>query len=158
MRKLASRVGVEAATLYYHFESRDQILRYVARTAIAQISVPARTDYETWKDWLLDVARNFRAALVKRPYLAMLVADGYVPWDGLPVYTAEREILRAEGVREELHDRIIRIQQLYVVGASMLHSAQVKASHKPSCENDGDEMAADFDMGFRVLMDGLVAS
>ncbi len=60
MPRIASRLGVNAAALYYHFESRDALLAELGSLVVSEFRArPA--DSEPWRDWLerttLEVSR-----------------------------------------------------------------------------------------------------
>lgn len=64
-RKLAQKLGVESATLYWHFRDKAVLLGQMASTVLVEhhtLAVPDST--EPWTSWFADNARSFRAALL----------------------------------------------------------------------------------------------
>jgi TetR/AcrR family transcriptional regulator, tetracycline repressor protein len=69
-RRLAQRLGVESATLYWHFQNKTALLSAMSsmvlarhfRHPIPEGSVEAGTD--DWRHWLAENARSFRNALL----------------------------------------------------------------------------------------------
>lgn len=64
-RKLAQKLGVESATLYWHFRDKAVLLGQMASTVLIEhhtLAVPDST--EQWASWFADNARSFRAALL----------------------------------------------------------------------------------------------
>ena len=64
-RRLAERLKIESATLYWHFRDKAVLLREMAEAALARhrtVEVPPETD--RWLEWFADNARSFRRALL----------------------------------------------------------------------------------------------
>lgn len=64
-RRLAQRIGVESATLYWHFRNKTALLNEMSSTVLARHHthpVPGSTD--VWQHWLAENARSFRHALL----------------------------------------------------------------------------------------------
>ncbi len=66
LRKLADRLGVQAPTLYWHFPNKAALITEVAeailREEFAELAGPA--DGEPWPDWLAEIARRLRRAML----------------------------------------------------------------------------------------------
>lgn len=74
MRGLASRLEVQAASLYSHFRTKDEVLDAVANLLTRQVDT---TGFEGgWKAGLTVWARSYRAALLRHPNAAPVVAAG----------------------------------------------------------------------------------
>lgn len=64
-RLLARRLGVESATLYWHFHNKAELLSDMSSRILAQHhdhGVPNSIDH--WQHWMAENARSFRHALV----------------------------------------------------------------------------------------------
>jgi TetR/AcrR family tetracycline transcriptional repressor len=73
MRALASRLGVQAASLYYHVPSRDALEQLI----VDSIAIPVIATGRTCTDapaLLRSVARTLRSSLREHPGAAMVVA------------------------------------------------------------------------------------
>jgi TetR/AcrR family tetracycline transcriptional repressor len=68
IRRLAERLNVNGASLYHHFENKDEILAGAAALALAEARAP-RTRDEPWRAWVLRDARRLRQALRDHPDL-----------------------------------------------------------------------------------------
>ncbi|NUS24785.1 MAG: TetR family transcriptional regulator [Streptomyces sp.] len=79
MRRLASRLGITAAALYWHVRSRHDLLLLAADTLWGQIPLPRLDDLE-WRSALLAMAGNLRSMLSRHPWL--LAAMTLQPLDG----------------------------------------------------------------------------
>ncbi|MCG8914232.1 TetR/AcrR family transcriptional regulator C-terminal domain-containing protein [Actinokineospora sp. PR83] len=75
MRKLASGLGVQAASLYSHYRTKDELLQDVADSVMSTVDVSdfAGTD---WQAGLRTWARSYRAALAAHPNLVPVLAAG----------------------------------------------------------------------------------
>ncbi|MEV6280362.1 TetR family transcriptional regulator [Nocardia sp. NPDC051832] len=74
MRKLAAELGVQAASLYGHYPTKDDLLDDIAHAIMSHVDASAFAR-EDWRSALVSWARSFRAALAKHPnfvpYLAI---------------------------------------------------------------------------------------
>jgi AcrR family transcriptional regulator len=68
MRRLGEALKVNGASLYHHFENKEDILLGVTRLALAGPAVP-EPESENWRIWLPRVALRLRRALVAHPEL-----------------------------------------------------------------------------------------
>ncbi len=73
MRGLGSRLGVEAMSLYYHLDGRDDILEGLVELAIAEITLPPAG--AAWKDGLRLLLKSERQSLKRHPNVLPLVAS-----------------------------------------------------------------------------------
>lgn len=72
MRSLATELGVFPATLYWHVGDRSQLLGLVEQRWIADVIAPDHLD--DWREWMLELARRYRAAAHLHPNVARLVS------------------------------------------------------------------------------------
>ncbi len=74
-RKLAQKLGVESATLYWHFKNKASLLEEMASAVLAKHhSLPVTEDIAEWANWLAENARSFRRALLAHRDGALLHA------------------------------------------------------------------------------------
>ena len=74
-RKLAQKLGVESATLYWHFKNKASLLEEMASAVLAKHhSLPVPEDIAEWANWLAENARSFRCALLAHRDGALLHA------------------------------------------------------------------------------------
>ena len=67
LREIASRLGVKAPALYWHFKDKQDLVEDMAHfilkdARIDEIQMPK--DIHSWAEWLADVARSMRRALL----------------------------------------------------------------------------------------------
>jgi len=74
MRRLADALGVQAASLYTHYSTKDDVLDAVANKLIAEVDT---SGFELgWRQGLLTWARSYHAALTAHPNAAPIIASG----------------------------------------------------------------------------------
>jgi TetR/AcrR family tetracycline transcriptional repressor len=76
-RKLATRLGVQSPTLYWHVPNKAALITAIADAILAdlvqQVSPPTRD--EAWPDWLTGLALGLRRALLAHPDGARVVSS-----------------------------------------------------------------------------------
>ncbi len=75
MRRLADRLGVQAASLYTHYATKDDVLDAVADLLTEQVDTSGFAGGD-WKHGVLTWARSYRAALAAHPHAVPVVASG----------------------------------------------------------------------------------
>lgn len=76
MRKLAAELGVQAASLYKHYPTKDEVLDDVARSIVRHVDTSAFEAGEDWPKALSEWAWSFRDALAEHPNLVPYLAQG----------------------------------------------------------------------------------
>jgi AcrR family transcriptional regulator len=74
MRRLATELGVRAASLYGHVATKDDLLHAVANGIMEEVDVSAFS--QDWRTGLLTWARSYRAALAAHPNIVPFLAYG----------------------------------------------------------------------------------
>ena len=80
MRRLASQLGVQAASLYGHYPTKDALLDAIADKIMESVDVTGFASAD-WRSGLLTWARSYRAALAAHPNTVPIVASGPVHRD-----------------------------------------------------------------------------
>ncbi|MEV4252256.1 TetR/AcrR family transcriptional regulator [Spirillospora sp. NPDC049652] len=71
MRRLAERLGTGSTTLYWHLDTKDDVLDLALDTVFAEAEIPAETD-----DWHADTTamiERWRAVMLRHPWSATLM-------------------------------------------------------------------------------------
>ena len=76
MRKLAAELGVQAASLYKHFPTKDDVLDDIARGVIGRVDTSAFAEGQDWQQALASWAHSYRDALAAHPNLVPYLAQG----------------------------------------------------------------------------------
>ena len=71
MRRLAGALGVQAASLYTHYATKDDVLDAVANKLIAEVDTSGFE--QGWRQGLLTWARSYHAALTAHPNAAPII-------------------------------------------------------------------------------------
>ena len=76
-RKLATRLGVQSPTLYWHVPNKAALITAIADAILADLvqrmSPPTRD--EAWPDWLTGLAQGLRRALLAHPDGARVISS-----------------------------------------------------------------------------------
>ncbi|MFD0802263.1 TetR/AcrR family transcriptional regulator, partial [Streptomonospora algeriensis] len=75
MRRLAQELDVQAASLYSHYRTKEDLLADIANEIMAEVDVSG-FDSGDWRRGLTVWARSYRAALAAHPNLVPVVAAG----------------------------------------------------------------------------------
>jgi AcrR family transcriptional regulator len=75
MRRLAQRLGVQAASLYSYFPTKDALLESLADTIMESVDTSGFRDGD-WRAGLTTWARSYRSALASHPNAVPFVAYG----------------------------------------------------------------------------------
>jgi len=76
MRKLAAELGLQAASLYKHYPTKDDVLDDIARGVIGRVDTSAFGDGQAWPQALSSWAHSYRDALAAHPNLVPYLAQG----------------------------------------------------------------------------------
>jgi TetR/AcrR family tetracycline transcriptional repressor len=74
MRAVADRLGTYPATVYWHVGGRSQLLTAIVDRVLAEM-VPPGPQVLDWRDWLREVAREYRRVLHAHPNTGQFVAS-----------------------------------------------------------------------------------
>lgn len=75
MRKLAAALDVKAASLYFHYPTKEDLLDDVASEIMEQVDTSA-FDGDDWRAGVIGWARSYRAALAAHPNIVPFLAYG----------------------------------------------------------------------------------
>ncbi|QBI54843.1 Tetracycline repressor protein class E [Streptomonospora litoralis] len=75
MRRLAQELDVQAASLYSHYRTKEDLLADIANEIMAEVDVSG-FDSGDWRHGLTVWARSYRAALAAHPNLVPVIAAG----------------------------------------------------------------------------------
>lgn len=75
MRKLAAALGVQAASLYSHYDTKERLLEDIASSIMSEVDTSEFAG-DDWRKGLVTWARSYRAALAAHPNFVPFVAAG----------------------------------------------------------------------------------
>jgi AcrR family transcriptional regulator len=169
MRKLAQELDVQAASLYSHYRTKEDLLTDIANETMADVDVSGFATGD-WRHGITTWARSYRAALAAHPNLVPVIAAG--------PGRREAALRRADAVHGGLvaagwpprHATMIGASTKYLVVGAAIHSfargfdadVQVYRDRYPNlsqahrlaehaAEIDGDS----FELALAAFLDGL---
>ncbi|HZM78360.1 MAG TPA: TetR/AcrR family transcriptional regulator C-terminal domain-containing protein [Candidatus Limnocylindrales bacterium] len=79
LRKLAGRLGVQAPTLYWHIRNKAELVDALADAILSEplAAMKAPEEGQPWREWLIDVARRQRRAMLAHPDGARVVSAAH---------------------------------------------------------------------------------
>jgi TetR/AcrR family tetracycline transcriptional repressor len=154
MRTLGARLGVKAASLYYHVPNRAALLRLIADSVAANV-LEAVGDTDDWRDLFEQLAAGMRQALRNHPGATMIVAtrdvSPHVYESVVPVVlTAMRTALN---VTDEQALYLIQSLFVLVIGHGLAEFGD--APEPPAAPVEYYD--AWFDIAVATFLDGIVA-
>jgi AcrR family transcriptional regulator len=169
MRKLASHLGVEGASLYHHIASRDDLLDEVSALINEEIA-PVKPDPDaTWQTNLAEAAREYRRAFARHPeVLGVIMRRPVRTRSALTTYDRLFTILLAAGWDGAEASAIMAALDYLVLGSGILRFTAGFEQPVEEYEQDHPSLAralaaADratlddrgFELGLRALLTGL---
>lgn len=172
-RLLAKKLGVESATLYWHFRNKSVLLAEMAAAVVTRnhvLGVPANT--AQWPEWFADNARSFRHALLAHRDGARLHAGTTPDRDTLPFVALKVAYLVRVGFSEQEAQMALLTASQFTVGCVLEEQARhqgevnLRESHLSgeaklslSPENNLELIPFDpevaFEFGLGLIVDGL---
>lgn len=154
MRNLADRLGVKAASLYYHLPNRAALLRLIA-DHIALTAVGTVDPAGDWRSLLTGLARDLRRTLGAHPGTAVIVATQDVSpevWAPIapPVLASMRASLTAT---DEV--ALLLAQSLYVLVTGLALAEFGDAPEPPAAPPAFYDTW--FDIAVSTFLDGIAA-
>lgn len=163
IRRIAERFGVNGASLYHHFRSKEEIVAGAAQLALSRAHLE-RFDGERWDEWCLRSAERLYSLLSDYPNLVTVLIrrnDLQVAFEDVDFYFAEFE---RQGVAIELMWTLMESLQALAVGTVIqqqagLHRSAPEMDAYPSLSRAtrARSMGPDeaFLLGCRALIDSI---
>jgi len=121
IRRLADRLKVNGASLYHHFENKDEIVVGAAKLALEEVRTPQTHD-EPWRVWILRNARRLRQAFREHPDLVPVMLRRQPLGIGDAQMDATIALLEEENVPLGAIVPMLEALELFAIG-SALHEA-----------------------------------
>ncbi len=121
IRRLAERLNVNGASLYHHFQNKEEIVVGTAKLALEDVRVPQGHE-EPWRVWVVRNARRLQAAFRAHPDLVPIMLRRETLDIGIAQLDATAVRLEEEGVPVGAIAPILEGLELYAIG-SALHEA-----------------------------------
>ena len=98
LRQVAVRMGVKGASLYHHFNDRDDLLAEVARLLLSKTPLPPISPATDWKEALISVCHASWRSVLKHPNAAPLLLQFFPKHLLIHTYEYWTELLSVNGV------------------------------------------------------------
>jgi AcrR family transcriptional regulator len=121
IRRLADELGVNGASLYHHFQNKEEILNGAARLALSEVRTPDRSD-EDWRVWMARNARRLRDALLDHPGLIPVVIKRGPLGIGTSMLESSAALLEKQGLRLGAILPLLEALELYAVSSAIHES------------------------------------
>lgn len=167
-RKLAQKLEVESATLYWHFKNKASLLEEMASAVLAKHhSLPVPEDIAEWTNWLADNARSFRRALLAHRDGALLHAGTSPARVGGDTFRPKVAYLARVGFTEADAAMILLTLSEYTLGCVLEEQSrsggdgkQILSKPSPGCASIESLVYplpdTAFEFGLSLIMKGLL--
>jgi AcrR family transcriptional regulator len=75
MRRLGTRLGAAATSIYWHVASKDELVELVVDAAYGELEVPDAGDVTAWREAVTRFAHSTRSMILRHPWMAFLLAQ-----------------------------------------------------------------------------------
>jgi TetR/AcrR family tetracycline transcriptional repressor len=135
IRHLAERLKVNGASLYHHFENKEEIVVGAALLALEDVRTPQTHD-EPWRVWILRNARRLRQAFRDHPDLVPVMLRRQPLGIGASQMDATVALLEEENVPIGAIAPMLEALELYAIGSALHETrgdgANVGHDHDPN--------------------------
>lgn len=155
-RKLADRLGIKSASLYWHFKDKDELLDEMCGAMFVECLVPPDVDGRNfvWEDWLAEGARRIRRMALSRKDGAQIMARQRPRPVTLPyAFSDYVKTLQRSGLSEIESMLALQTMRRFAVGSALQEQATIDAP-VGDIVLSGDE---GFEFGLQAILDGLRA-
>jgi AcrR family transcriptional regulator len=144
MRHLAERTGNSATSVYWYVKNKDELVALTLDTVITEVDLPD-IDAVGWRGAAAGLARDFRAMMLRHPWLGLVTAT-YPNAAGRQLARHSEHILavyEAAGFTDEDVDHAVAAVYSYTLGASIgeVGAAAWRPGDNPSTELTGEALA-----------------
>ncbi|HEX5589333.1 MAG TPA: TetR/AcrR family transcriptional regulator C-terminal domain-containing protein [Candidatus Limnocylindrales bacterium] len=117
MRRLAAELGVEAMSLYYYVNSKDDILAGIVDLALAEVEPPA--EGHDWKAAVRRSAISYHETLLRHPWVTSVPPSGEPSVAQLRYMDVLLRRLREAGLAPELTHHAYHALDSHIVGSAL---------------------------------------
>lgn len=155
-RKLAERLGIKSASLYWHFKDKNELLDEMCDAMFVDCLVPPDIDGEdfVWEDWLAEGARRIRRMALSRQDGAQIMARQRPRPASLPFSFSDYvKTMQRSGLPELDCMLALQTMRRFAVGSALQEQAT------PDAPTSDIVLAGDegFEFGLQAILDGLRA-
>ncbi|MGW7413524.1 TetR/AcrR family transcriptional regulator [Streptomyces sp. NPDC054863] len=126
MRKLGTRLGAGATSLYRHVANKDELIELVVDEIYGELEVPSVGDELGWREAAVRSAYSVRAMALRHPWMASVLGQvGLVHLGPNVMRMSERlaDIIASAGFADEETDQAMSTVFAYVIGVATSEAA-----------------------------------
>lgn len=155
-RKLAERLGVKSASLYWHFKDKDELLDEMCGAMFLECLVEPNVDGAdfVWEDWLTEGARRIRRMALSRRDGAQIMARRRPMAPASPKHFRNNvQTLMRSGLSELECKLAMQTMRRFAIGSALQEQAT------PDAPADDIVLSGEegFEFGLQAIVDGLRA-
>jgi AcrR family transcriptional regulator len=133
MRKLGTRLGVEAMSLYNHVGGKEDLLDGIVELLWAEVEAEIAAPAD-WPDAVRSMANGMRTVVHRHPAAApLLVSRNLLPEPALRVFAIQLDRLRRGGRSAERSAEAVRTVVSYALGYAITESDCLSATPAGPC-------------------------
>lgn len=125
LERLATKLGVKAPSLYYHFSGKADILAEVARMITFEVRVPSEPKDGNWPEWFVEISTRFRRSVLRHPRAAPLLVQFFPRRFTLSTYERVAILMTDSGVPRRLHALMFQGLDELTFGSALLSATAV---------------------------------
>lgn len=128
MRKLGSRMGAGATSLYTHVANKDELLELTVDEAFGEISLPTDSAPADWHATMLGLCHDIRRIMLRHPWIPITMASTGLVYLGpnmLRLSEAMLTILDHAGFDDDSADRALNAIFAYTIGSTSTEAASL---------------------------------
>jgi AcrR family transcriptional regulator len=126
MRRLGTRLGVGATSIYWHVPNKEQLVELVVDEVFGEMDVPDAADVADWRDEVANCGHSMRAMILRHPWMATMMAQsamaGYGP-NAVRLSEGIIGVLRAVGLTPLEAEHATSALAAYVLGNTTSEAA-----------------------------------
>lgn len=156
-RRLAQRLGVEQPSLYWHFHSKDELLKAMAEAAMApHARAPLPGPGDDRLEWFSENSRSLRRTLLLRRDGARLHAGSRPTDDNLDRVAHKLAFLVSGGLPEPVAQMALLAAGRFTVGSVLEEQADLEQHDSPAAPPpQAVDHETAFEAGLALLTAGL---
>ncbi|HEX9547693.1 MAG TPA: TetR family transcriptional regulator [Acidimicrobiales bacterium] len=159
IRALGAELGVNGASLYYHFENKAELEMAIAEWVLDTARVPVRPETD-WRSSIFEAHVHYREALLRHPNAVPLLLRLPFRAVGQPYWDSLVEATRREGLPDAALAVLARGLVSHAIGSAILVQHGMVDDGTPPWaaleDKDVDETAS-FVAAGRAMLEGILA-
>ncbi|MGN9841203.1 TetR/AcrR family transcriptional regulator [Nonomuraea sp. H19] len=128
MRRLGSRLGAGATSLYRHVANKDELFELAVDEVYGEVTLPEIGDPAGWRGTVTKIAHELRAAFLRHPWIAAKLGETGLAYLGPNVLRRSELMLalfESAGFALAEADRAVHTVTAYVLGVAATEAAWV---------------------------------